>query len=167
MCMFRTRYAEDVKAPSHGIEFVQPSQAIQSEKEGTTIDYYLRKYASTGVLGDPESALNMQFGDFTDSPDFETAQNRVVQASMYFDNLPAKLRERFGNDVREMMAFLSKEENHDEAVKLGLLEEPVATPVPDIPVGTPQPAVVPTDVKPVPAAPSAAEGVSNPAKSEV
>lgn len=139
MCMFRTRYAKDVKAPSHGIEFVQPSQAIQSEKEGTTIDYYLRKYASTGVLGDPESALNMQFGDFTDSPDFETAQNRVVQASMYFDNLPAKLRERFGNDVREMMAFLSKEENHDEAVKLGLLEA-VATP--------PDPTVVPS-VNPV------------------
>ena len=122
MCMFRTRYAKDVKAPSHGIEFVQPSQAIQSEKEGTTIDYYLRKYASTGILGDPESAMNMQFGDFTDAPDFETAQNRVVQASQYFDNLPAKLRERFGNDVREMMAFLGKEENHEEAVKLGLLE---------------------------------------------
>lgn len=134
MCMFRTRYAKDVKAPSHGIEFVQPSQAIQSEKEGTTIDYYLRKYASTGVLGDPESAMNMQFGDFTDAPDFETAQNRVVQASQYFDNLPAKLRERFGNDVREMMAFLSKEENHEEAVKLGLLEAlPEApTPLPEV-----------------------------------
>lgn len=134
MCMFRTRYAKDVKVPSHGIEFVQPSQAIQSEKEGTTIDYYLRKYASTGILGDPESAMNMQFGDFTDAPDFETAQNRVVQASQYFDNLPAKLRERFGNDVREMMAFLSKEENHDEAVKLGLLEAlpEVATPLPEV-----------------------------------
>mgnify|MGYP000650398120 CR=1 FL=1 len=152
MCMFRTRYAKDVKAPSHGIEFVQPSQAIQSEKEGTTIDYYLRKYASTGVLGDPESAMNMQFGDFTDAPDFETAQNRVVQASRYFDNLPAKLRERFGNDVREMMAFLSKEENHAEAVKLGLLEavaspsdpavvppvDPVVPSVePTVPTGTP------------------------------
>lgn len=130
MCMFRTRYAKDVKAPSHGIEFVQPSQAIQSEKEGTTIDYYLRKYASTGILGDPESAMNMQFGDFTDAPDFETAQNRVVQASQYFDNLPAKLRERFGNDVREMMAFLSKEENHEEAVKLGLLEALPSAPEP-------------------------------------
>lgn len=130
MCMFRTRYAKDVKAPSHGIEFVQPSQAIQSEKEGTTIDYYLRKYASTGILGDPESAMNMQFGDFTDAPDFETAQNRVVQASQYFDNLPAKLRERFGNDVREMMAFLSKEENHEEAVKLGLLEDLPEAPEP-------------------------------------
>lgn len=134
MCMFRTRYAKDVKAPSHGIEFVQPSQAIQSEKEGTTIDYYLRKYASTGVLGDPESAMNMQFGDFTDAPDFETAQNRVVQASLYFDNLPAKLRDRFGNDVREMMAFLSKEENHEEAVKLGLLEAlpPAPEPLPEV-----------------------------------
>ena len=143
MCMFRTRYAKDVKAPSHGIEFVQPSQAIQSEKEGTTIDYYLRKYASTGILGDPESAMNMQFGDFTDAPDFETAQNRVVQASQYFDNLPAKLRERFGNDVREMMAFLSKEENHDEAVKLGLLEAlpEVATPLPEVNAVQPVPDV--------------------------
>ena len=151
MCMFRTRYAKDVKAPSHGIEFVQPSQAIQSEKEGTTIDYYLRKYASTGILGNPESAMNMQFGDFTDAPDFETAQNRVVQASMYFDNLPAKLRERFGNDVREMMAFLSKEENYEEAVKLGLLEALPEAPTPLPEVEPVQP--VPDVQNPVPAAP--------------
>lgn len=152
MCVFRTRYAKDVKAPSHGIEFVQPSQAIQSEKEGTTIDYYLRKYASTGVLGNPESAMNMQFGDFTDAPDFETAQNRVVQASQYFDNLPAKLRERFGNDVREMMAFLSKEENYEEAVKLGLLKAlpPAPEPLPEV-----QPVHPVTDVQnPVTEAPS-------------
>lgn len=152
MCMFRTRYAKDVKAPSHGIEFVQPSQAIQSEKEGTTIDYYLRKYASTGVLGDPESAMNMQFGDFTDAPDFETAQNRVVQASLYFDNLPAKLRERFGNDVREMMAFLSKEENHEEAVNLGLLEALPSAPEPLPEVNPVHP--VPDVQNPVPATPS-------------
>lgn len=152
MCMFRTRYAKDVKAPSHGIEFVQPSMAIQSEKEGTTIDYYLRKYASTGVLGDPASALNMQFGDFTDSPDFETAQNRVAQATMYFESLPAKLRDRFGNDVREMMAFLSKEENHEEAVKLGLLEALPEAPTPLPEVQPVQP--VPDVQNPVPAAPS-------------
>ena len=160
MCMFRTRYAKDVKAPSHGIEFVQPSQAVQSEKEGTTIDYYLRKYASTGILGDPESAMNMQFGDFTDAPDFETAQNRVVQASQYFDNLPAKLRERFGNDVREMMAFLSKEENHEEAVKLGLLE---ALPEAPEPLPEVKPVHPVTDVQnPV----SATPGVSAESKQE-
>lgn len=161
MCMFRTRYAKDVKAPSHGIEFVQPSMAIQSEKEGTTIDYYLRKYASTGVLGDPESALNMKFGDFTDSPDFETAQNRVAQATMYFEGLPAKLRDRFGNDVREMMAFLAKEENHDEAVKLGLLEPVSEAPTPLPEVQPLQP--VPDVQNPVPAAPS----VSTESKQEV
>lgn len=162
MCMFRTRYAKDVKAPSHGIEFVQPSQTIQSEKEGTTIDYYLKKYAATGILGDPESAMNMQYGDFTDAPDFETAQNRVVQATAYFEALPAKLRDRFGNDVREMMAFLSKEENREEAEKLGLLEA-MPAPVETVPAAD-NGVHAPTDV---PNAAEAEKGISTEPKQEV
>ena len=54
-----------------------------------------------------------------------------------FMELPAQLRSRFNNDPAELIDFLGKEENREEATKLGLvaakpISEPSETPVGEV-----------------------------------
>ncbi|ETR80120.1 hypothetical protein [Chlamydia pneumoniae] len=51
--------------------------------------------------------------------DYSEALNVVIEPQEQFESLPAKLRERFGNDPVVMLDFLSREENFEEAKKLG------------------------------------------------
>ena len=89
MCHFRTPYSKAVRAPSHGILFTEPSQTDQSSLEETTIDYYLRRYAATGIdpaAGRLEAA---QFGDFSSIDDFRSAQTKVAAVRSGFESLTA------------------------------------------------------------------------------
>ena len=51
---FKDRYSSRV--PSAGTTFTEESRTLQSEYPQTTIDYYLKRYSATGVLGVPRQA---------------------------------------------------------------------------------------------------------------
>jgi len=54
--------------------------------------------------------------------------------------LPAKVRDRFGQDPAEFLAFLSNPENADEARRLGILKPQEAAPPPvKVEVTNPEP----------------------------
>lgn len=75
----------------------------------------------------PESFKMPQYGDFTGAlTDYQTALNYVIQAEAEFMKLPARLRERFGNDPNNLVTFLDDASNREEAVSLKLLREPEA-----------------------------------------
>lgn len=77
--------------------------------------------------------------DMSDVPDLRTALDRVGEAQVRFMALPAALRERFHNRPDKLYEFVSREENCDEAVRLGLLsrrKEPEAPPVPAKPASS-------------------------------
>lgn len=64
-----------------------------------------------------------QYGDFSEVPDIATAHEIVKKAESDFYKIPAKVRERFGNDPVRLVAWLQDPDNRDMAVKYGLLKK--------------------------------------------
>ncbi|AZL82795.1 internal scaffolding protein [Apis mellifera associated microvirus 27] len=58
--------------------------------------------------------------------DLLSAVTLVQEATERFEQLPSTLRERFGNDPIKMYDFLSDPKNMPEAVKLGIIQQPVS-----------------------------------------
>lgn len=85
------------------------------------INYLLRRYQATGVLpNNGKVPLDGAIQDFVGS-DFQSLQNRMIQAQEEFEALPSSVRDRFANDPANLIAFLGNKENREEAVKLGLI----------------------------------------------
>lgn len=126
---FNSRYG--VTGVKPGIVFTEPSAALQSFKDDADINCIIARYENTGVLVDPTVPVSRtpQFGDFSAMPSYQEAQNVIVAANNAFNDLPAKIRERFGNDPAAYFDFVqSLKEGSDEyveAVSLGIIDKPL------------------------------------------
>lgn len=137
--------------------------AQQQFKDECDINVLMGRYLETGEMPQLDSALS--YGDFTGVYDFQTAMNAVRTAQGLFEQMPARIKNRFANDPQRLLEFLNDPENLEEAQFLGLISktpsEPApATPTAGIPQGTqPAPAPTPTPgnpggtTQPAPAAP--------------
>lgn len=121
-------YDGDQVSAETGLVCDDESLAIQSAEEESNINTIVRRFGLTGQL--PDQVAMPRTGDFTNIPDFHTAMNMVRQAQEEFLRIPADVRARFQNDPQQFMQFFEKEENREEAVKLGLV-------LPKPPSGTP------------------------------
>lgn len=111
--------------------------AKQSFKEECDINNIMAKYQRTGALS-WLAKYDGQYGDFS-AFDFMDAQLTVAKAKEMFGALPSSVRKRFQNDPAEFLDFMSRTENAEEAIKLGLATAkptPVETAVPPA-AGTP------------------------------
>jgi phage internal scaffolding protein len=119
----RTPYNYDKDAASNesGLACEEPSLTQQHFKDETDINNILRQFNITGML--PESTLSPRYGDFTGISDYQSALNAVIAAESEFDGLPAQIRARFNNNPEELINFLENDQNYDEAVKLGLVDQ--------------------------------------------
>lgn len=113
-----------------GLRFRKPSRTAQQFAAEADINEMLRRYQSAGVAYDPaaiaRAAARPVFADLTSVPvDFQEAQNLIIQAREAFEGLGSSVRDRFANDPAKLFEFLSKEENNEEAYKLGLKVRPV------------------------------------------
>lgn len=131
---FKTRYGD--RKETEGITFVEPSLTIQSEFKSTTVDYYLQRYSATGLLGDPNRAVQAQFGDFSELQDFQTSQNLIARTKEQFDSLPSGLRAQFDHNVNTYVEFLLDPANKEKAIELGLMnpEKKAVEPEVQVPV---------------------------------
>lgn len=135
---FNSRYSVTGEKP--GIKFDQPSQTLQSFKDDADINCIIARFENTGVLVDPTVPVSRvpQFGDFSDMPSYQEAQNIIVAANNAFNDLSAKIRERFGNDPAAYFDFVQslKEGSDDyaEAIRLGIVNKPVDR-APEVPSG--------------------------------
>ena len=126
---FRSRYG--VTGAKEGITFTQPSATMQNFKDDADINCIISRFETTGVLVDPTVPVSRtpQFGDFSELPSFQEAQNVIVVANNAFSALPSKIRERFGNDPATYFSFVQglKEgsDEYAEAVRLGIVNERV------------------------------------------
>lgn len=111
--MFPTRYS--ARVPTKGTVNDEPSLALQSEYEETTIDYYLKRYSATGLLGDPRRQAAARFDDVSEVSDFQTALNKVLEVQRAFGELSAEERRKFGDDPQAWVAYLVEEQQ--KAVK--------------------------------------------------
>jgi phage internal scaffolding protein len=98
--------------------------ADQSFADEADINNIIAQYARTGYLVDPsvQATREALFLDMSTAPeDFFTAQTQLVELQDHFAQLPARVRERFGNNAAAILSFLSDADNAEEAVKLGLI----------------------------------------------
>lgn len=133
-------------ATTEGIVFTDPSMTQQHFKDETMIDNILQKYAETGFLTDPFSPKRpIQFGDFSDVTDFQTAQNAVARATEYFESLPSRVRASFDNSPSEFLKALNDPQQRSKLEEFGFVA-PSEAEAPE-PSKEPQPAPA-TEVKP-------------------
>jgi len=102
----------------------QPSMTKQEFAREADINVLMGRYLSTGVI--PPAVRQGYFAD-VDSLDYQQALGLVHEAQALFDQLPSKVRERFGNNPAALMEFVADSRNRDEAVSLGLIDAPRAS----------------------------------------
>ena len=126
---FNSRYSVTGQKP--GIIFDQPSQTLQSFKNDADINCIIARFENTGVLVDPTVPVSRtpQFGDYSEMPSYQEAQNVIVAANNAFYSLASNIRERFGNDPAAYFDFVQslKEGSDDyaEAIRLGIVNKPL------------------------------------------
>lgn len=129
-------YDRDAASLESGLACLDPSRTQQNFAEETDINTIVKRFNLTGEL--PSNFRAPQYGDFDGVADYQSALNQVIAANDAFMSMPAGLRARFHNNPQNLIEFLSREENREEAVKLGLLKAPEKAPV-SPPVVTPEP----------------------------
>lgn len=123
---FRSAYSGHVRVATP----VGVSRTKQQFVEECDINTIMRRYQSTGILPGMERAAGARYIDCTGA-DYQEAMLLVASAKTAFAEMPAQIRDRFGNDPRRLMEFLEDDRNLEEARELGLArpEAKAATPL--------------------------------------
>lgn len=123
-CFFRENGTLSCKTVNN-----EPTMTVQSEKDSCDFNLIYAKYSKTGLMTNLRTTPP-RYGDFTSAVDYHDSVLRAQQAQDTFMSFPASIRTRFSNDPGQLIDFLAKEENRAEAIKLGLVAAPQATPMP-------------------------------------
>jgi len=102
------------------VSIFEESRTQQHFKSQTNINSIMDRYKKTGIL--PTRNDQPVFGDFSNVEDYQSSLNKLMIAQESFNQLPANIRKRFQNDPGQLIDFISKEENRDEAITLGLVK---------------------------------------------
>lgn len=101
-----------------------PSETQQQWAEDCDINNIMKKYNNNPayVQGNPGT-----YADVSNIPDYQGMLDTIQRADDDFMKLTAQTRARFNNSPHELIQFLQNPNNHDEGVKLGLIN-PKQTP---------------------------------------
>lgn len=115
---------------STGLACKDPSLTQQQFAEEADINVIVNRFLKTGEM--PEAKVAPQYADYEGVFDFKSAMNAVRAGQESFAEMPASIRARFHNSPQEFLEFCADGENHDEAVKLGLIvpSKVIASPSP-------------------------------------
>lgn len=112
-------YDTDQASQETGLDCSQDKGRTQQQfKEETDINTIVERFGISGEM--PPTMAFPTEQDFTETFDFQTSMNVIVQARESFMTLPAKARARFQNDPQQFMEFMHNDENVEEAIKMGL-----------------------------------------------
>jgi len=131
---FRTpfNYDRDAVSRETGCSCGEPSLAIQSARDETDINTIVRRFGVTGMA--PGTMREPLVGDFTAVPqDYHAAVMLSRRTAEAFAQLPAAVRAKFENDPAAVLDFIADASNREQAIELGLIEKPVASPPPPVP----------------------------------
>lgn len=113
-------YDMDTVSRETGLECLDVSLAVQSEKDDCDINTIVRRFGLTGSL--PQGARVPQYADFVGAvDDYRTALDLLREADESFMKLPADIRKEFNNDAGKLVEFVSDERNRRRAEELGLV----------------------------------------------
>lgn len=84
------------------------------------VNTIMARYKKTGVF--PMDQRKLQYVDFGDVPDLQSAMNTLIDAERAFMSLPAKVRRDFDNSPIEFVKFAEDRENLPKLREWGLAE---------------------------------------------
>jgi len=121
-------------------------QNMQAE---TDVNNIMAKYEKQQIITHVTKYAG-EYGDFSGVPDYREGLERIMAAEEMFQSLPAKIRDRFGNDPANFIEFATNGENLPELRKMGLAPEEAPPPKPQLVqvVEPPEPAEKPAPKKP-------------------
>lgn len=96
------------------LDLADPGQTIQSAKDECDINKIMARFALGGEINHINRA-QAHYGDFTNAVSFSDAYTAVANAEQAFAELPAHIRDLFGNDAE---AFLYKLDDPEFVKKL-------------------------------------------------
>lgn len=102
---------------------VEKSKTDPSFAEQADVNFIMSRYRKTGQITHLARRQGV-FADVSNIPDLLGAYQAVAAAQDAFKILPAKLREKLGNDPARLPGYLKDPNNFDEAVSYGLIEKP-------------------------------------------
>ena len=115
------------KVPRKEPKEYEETLTVQYLAEDCDLRKMMEKHRITGQIdvkvGDP------YYADFSEVKDYQSALNQVMAAEEVFNSLPAKIRDRFGHNAGKLLEFLQNPDNKQEAIELGLLEDPERPPL--------------------------------------
>lgn len=118
--IFRTQYTHtNADSDKTAITFLDRSLTQQQFKDESDINVLFGRYLETGEMPQIDAGT---YGDFTGIYDFQTAMNAVREAELSFQQLPARIKNRFDNNPQKLVDFLSDPENRDEAEFLKIVK---------------------------------------------
>lgn len=100
-----------------------PDMTDQSQKDDCDVNLIMAKFRKTGSLTHLSQRQGF-YADLSSVKDLHSSLLEIQAASSAFALLPAELRKRFNNDMKEYVEFLHNPENKEEAIALGLLLDP-------------------------------------------
>lgn len=135
---WRHQYDDDadiLHGAAAALRCLDESLTQQSFAEDADINVLVARFGISDGAIPPAVADPRFYGDFSDVASFREALDLSRDAVDRFNQLPAKLRDRFGHDPMRLFEFVHDPENIEEAVTLGLLrrEERAAEPPPVAP----------------------------------
>lgn len=104
-----------------------------SEMDAVDINKIMARFDKTGLV--PYVTAQAMYADVSQLGDYRDALERVSKAEEMFMELPVKVRNRFGNDPGQFLAFCSDPANVKELTEMGLIVPKAAD--------TPPPATTP------------------------
>lgn len=108
-----------------------PSMTKQEFQHECDINNVIKSFKPAQMLAMMQQNLNAgNYTDLPDSYDFQEALHLVKDAEKQFLTVPARVRDRFGQDPAQFLAFLNDPRNLDEARTLGLAHPAPAEPAP-------------------------------------
>ena len=120
--MLKAKKQYEFETHVHPVIDIDPAedQTQQHFERETNINSIVSRYQKTGVL--PTALIReVQFGEV--GPDLVQSLNKIKAAKEQFMQLPAKIRDEFGNDPDQFMRFLADPQNFEKAKSLGIVVE--------------------------------------------
>lgn len=101
----------------------EPSMTQQHYTDEVNLNTIVQRFGiGDGAIVQPPFDPKL-YGDFTEAIDFREALDIVRSAEKAFNALPADLRNKFENDPARLWKWIHDENNHEEAIALGLLKK--------------------------------------------
>ncbi len=101
-----------------------PGQTVQSAKDECDINKIMARFALGGEINHINKA-QAHYGDFSNAQSFSDAYTAVANAEQAFAELPAHVRDMFGNDAEAFLYKLDDPSFVAELERLGIYDKEV------------------------------------------